>query len=168
MRAAVLALVPVLLAGASATPVALADPDRGEIARIAQLYLENRAHKVTTAPQTPGFGVPVTPALAARLAVHEEELASAAAKRTRYRSAVVRTMLRRIDADQNHKIVVAHVHEHGELYFEKPGPVRSTGYGLPHLLTFVRAGEGWVLADVALRPPKHCGLLPEPQQVSEC
>ncbi|MFD9703662.1 hypothetical protein [Lentzea sp. NPDC059081] len=169
MRSVVVALVPVLLLGGAATPAALAEQDRGEIAALAQRYLENRARKVTTGEQTPGFGVPVTPALAATLAQHEAKLAAAtASSRTRYRSAVVTTRVDRVDVDQNGRGVVAHVHELGELYFEEAGPVPFTGYGLPHLLTFVRSGERWLLADVAVRPYKHCALLPETQRPSEC
>jgi len=162
-------LVPVLLLGASATPAAPEEPDRSEIAGIAQRYLENRARKVTTGPQTPGFGVPVTAALAAELGVHETKLdAARTSSRTRYRSAVVSTRVDRLDTDQNGKAVVAHVHEHAELYFEDAGAVPSTGYALPHLLTFVRDAESWVLADVAVGHYKHCALLPETQRPSEC
>ncbi|MGW6936571.1 hypothetical protein ACWGE0_41410 [Lentzea sp. NPDC054927] len=169
MRWAVVLLAPLLL-GASATPGTLSEPDRSQIAGIAQRYLENRAQKVTTGPQTPGFGVPVTPALAAKLDVHEAKLDAARRlpARTRYRSAEIRTRVDRFDVDQNGKAVVVRVHEHGELYFVDAGTVQYTGYGLPHLLTFSRGNEGWVLADVALGHYKHCALLPETQQPSEC
>jgi hypothetical protein len=172
MRSAVVLLVSALLLGGSATPRTLADPDRTQIADIAQRYLENRARKVTTGPQTPGFGVPVTPALAAKLQIHEAKLDAARTSRpltrTRYLYAEIKTHLDRFDVDQNGRGVVAHVHEHGELYFASPGTASFTGYGLPHLLTFSRADEGWVLADVALGHYKHCTLLPETQQPSEC
>lgn len=170
MRSAAVALVPVLLAGASAPPGTLAEPDRSEIAGIAQRYLENRARKVISGPRTRGFGVPVTPALATKLDVHEAKLDAArtSPSRTRYRSAQIRTRVERFDVDQNGKVAVAHVHEHGELYFASAGTAQYTGYGLPHLLTFTRGNEGWLLADVALGHYKHCALLPETQQPSEC
>ncbi|MFD5827153.1 hypothetical protein [Lentzea sp. NPDC060358] len=170
MRSAVVALVPAVLLGASAAPGALAEPDRGAIAGLAQRYLENRARKVTTGPQTPGFGVPVTPALAAELAVHEAELAAArSSARTRYRTAVVSTRLDRVDVDQDGRTAVAHVQELAELHFEAAGAVPFTGYALPHLLTFVKCADGdWVLAEVALRRYEHCALLPETQQPTEC
>jgi hypothetical protein len=173
MRPAVVLLVSALLLGASATPRTLVDPDRDQIAGIAQRYLENRARKVTTGPQTPGFGVPVTPALAAKLQVHEAKLDAAARTSrsltpTRYLYAVIKTRVDRFDVDQSARVVVAHVQEHGQLYFAAPGTAPFTGYGLPHLLTFSRADEGWVLADVALGHYKHCALLPETQQPSEC
>lgn len=172
MRTTVVLLALALLLGASATPNVLAEPDRDQIAGIAQRYLENRARKVTTGPQTAGFGVPVTPALAAKLQVHEAKLEAARTSwsptRTRYRSAEITTHVVRLDVDQNGRAVVAHVHESGELYFARPGTAQFTGYGLPHLLTFTRAAEGWVLADVALGHYKHCTLLPETQLPSEC
>lgn len=172
MRSAVVLLVSALLLGASATPRTLADADQTQIAGIAQRYLENRARKVTTGPQTPGFGVPVTPALAAKLQVHEAKLDAARTSgpltRTRYLHAEIKTRVDRFDVDQSGRVVVAHVQEHGELHFATPGTAPFTGYGLPHLLTFSRADEGWVLADVALGRYKHCALLPETQQPSEC
>lgn len=159
-----------LLLGASATPVALAEADRSQIAGIAQRYLENRARKVTTGPRTPGFGVPVTPVLAAKLEVHEAKIEAARASptRTRYRSAEVSTRIDRFDVDQTGRVVVAHVHENTDLYFAGSDAGSFTGYGLPHLLTFSRTGDGWVLADVALGHYKHCTLLPETQSASEC
>ncbi|MDX8030792.1 hypothetical protein SK803_11250 [Lentzea sp. BCCO 10_0856] len=170
MRWAVVLLVPALALGASAGPIVLAGPDQRQIAGIAQRYLENRARKVTTGPQTPGFGVPVTPALAAKLDVHEAKLDAArrSPARTRYRSAEIKTRVDRFDVDQNRRVVVARVHEHAELNFTDAGTTQYTGYGLPHLLTFNRTNEGWVLADVALGHYKHCALLPETQQPSEC
>ncbi|MFJ5993421.1 hypothetical protein [Lentzea sp. NPDC092896] len=169
MRTTAVLLVAAALLGASATPVALAEADQGELLGIAQRYLHARAQKVTTGPQTPGFGVPVTPELATRLAVHEVKLEAArVSARTRYRAAVVETRAERWDVDQTGRTVVAHVYEHAELYFAEAGTVPFTGYGLPHLLTFRRTGEGWVLADVALGHYKHCALLPETQRPSEC
>ncbi|NKE58964.1 hypothetical protein FXN61_19975 [Lentzea sp. PSKA42] len=172
MGSAVVLLVSALLLGGSATPRTLADPDRTQIADIAQRYLENRALKITTGPQTPGFGVPVTPALVAKLQIHEAKLdadrTSRSLTRTRYLSAEIRTRVDRVDVDQSGRVVVAHVQEHGELYFATPGTAPSTGYGLPHLLTFSRVDEGWILADVTLGHYKHCALLPETQQPSEC
>lgn len=157
------------LLGASATPVALADADQDEILGLAQRYLAARAQKVTTGPRTPGFGVPVTEALAGKLAVHEAKLTAATASaRTHYRTAVVETRAVRFDADQTGRTVVARVDERTELYFAEPGPAKYTGYGLHHLLTFTRTAEGWVLADVALGHYKHCALLPETQRPSEC
>lgn len=169
MRTTAVLLVSASLMSASATPAALAAADQDRIAGLAQQYLENRARKVTTGPQTQGFGVPVTAALAAKLDVHEAELQAArASARTPYRSARVRTRVDRLDVDRNGKAVVAHVHEHAELHFESPSAVPFTGYGLSHLLTFIRADGGWALADVALGHYKHCALLPETQQPSEC
>ncbi|MEU3651045.1 hypothetical protein AB0E59_47350 [Lentzea sp. NPDC034063] len=57
MRTTAVLLVAAALLGASATPVALAEADQGELLGIAQRYLHARAQKVTTGPQTPGFGV---------------------------------------------------------------------------------------------------------------
>ncbi|MGW6448839.1 hypothetical protein [Lentzea sp. NPDC055074] len=169
MRATAVLLVAAALLGASATPVALATADQGEILGLAQRYLAARAQKVTTGPQTPGFGVPVTEALAGKLAAHEAKLAEATASaRTRYRAAVVEARAVRFHADQTGRTVVARVDEHTELYFAEPGPVPFTAYGLSHLLTFSRTAEGWVLADVALGHYKHCALLPETQRPSEC
>lgn len=152
---------------ASATPATLPEPDQAQIAELAQRYLANRAVKVTRGPQTPGFGVPVTPALAAKLRHHETRLEAARTSwshlRTRYRSAEIESRIERFDVDQNGKTVVAHVLEHGKLYFERPGTALYTSYGLPHLLTVQRTETGWVLADVALKRYKHCGLLPETQ-----
>ncbi len=149
---------------ASATPATLAEPDQ---AQIAERYPANRAVKVTRVPQTPGFGVPVTPALAEKLRHHEAGLDAARTSwshlATRYRSSEIKTRVERFDVDQNGGTVVAHVREHGELYFERPGTALSTGCGLSHLLTAQRTASGWVLADVALKPYKACGLLPETQ-----
>ncbi len=158
------------LTAASATPPVLDEPDQDRIAALAQRYLQNRAHKVTTGPQTPGFGVPLTPALAEELRTHETKLEAARTSRShhraRYRSAVVKTRVTRFDV-QHRDLVVAHVAEHGELYFERPGTTApSTGYGLPHFLTVRRENGGWVLADVALGHHKSCGLLPEPQSAT--
>ena len=129
MRWAVVLLVSALALGASAGPTVLGDPDQRQIAGIAQRYLENRAQKVTTGPQAPGFGVPVTPALAAKLDVHEAKLDAArrSPTRTRYRSAEIKTHVDRFDVDQNGKAVVVRVHEHGELYFDDAGTVQYTG-----------------------------------------
>ncbi|USX51391.1 hypothetical protein [Lentzea sp. HUAS12] len=168
MRSVIL-LVPALLAGASAAPVGLPDQDRSRLEELAHAYLQRRADKVTDAPPAPGFGVPTTPELAARLAGHEVALGTAkASTRTRYRAAVVRTQAERFHADQTGRVVVARVHEHTELHFAEPGPVPHTAYGLPHLLTFSRSGAGWLLSDVALGHYKHCALLPETQRPSEC
>ncbi|GHH45850.1 hypothetical protein GCM10017774_47540 [Lentzea cavernae] len=162
-------LVAVTPLGASAAPVALAEGDRSQILGIAQRYLQNRAQKVTTGPQEPGFGVPVTAALARKLEVHEAKLdAARASAGTRYRAAVVETRSERFHVDQAGRTVVASLYEHTELHLAEPHAGPSTGYGLPHLLTFDRAGEGWVLADVALGHYKHCALLPETQRPSEC
>ncbi|MGZ3142842.1 hypothetical protein ACVDFE_12755 [Lentzea chajnantorensis] len=172
MRAApllALAALTALATAASATPLELPGHDRDGIAALAQRYLENRARKVTTGPQTPGFGVPLTPALAAELRTHEEELAAARTswshRRTRYRSAVVRTEVTRFDV-QHRDLVVAHVREAGELHFDRPGTVPATGYGLLHHLTVRRENGDWVLAGVAVEHSEACGLLPEPQAVT--
>ncbi|ANZ38231.1 hypothetical protein BBK82_21335 [Lentzea guizhouensis] len=168
MPAVVLAALVTSTAAASATPLTLAEPDQARIAALAQTYLQNRAQKVTSAPQTPGFGVPLAPALAATLQTHEVKLEAARASRSphsHYRSAVVRTRVARFDV-QTRDMVVAHVHEHGELYFEPPGTPPYTGYGLMHRLTVQRQNGDWVLADVAIERYKACGLLPEPQSVT--
>lgn len=81
---------------------------------------------------------------------------------------MVETRAVRFHADQTGRTVVARVDEHAELYFAEPGSASHTGYGLPHLLTFTRTADGWLLADVALDHYKHCALLPETQRPSEC
>ena len=165
----VLTALTTLSTAASATPLVPAESDRPQIAALAQRYLENRARKVTTGPQTPGFGVPVTADLAEELRGDEAKFDAARAswshQRTRYRSAVVQTRVTRLDV-QNRDLVVAHVAERGELYFARPGTVRSTSYSLRHFLTARRENGGWVLADVAIERYKTCGLLPEPQSVT--
>lgn len=154
-------------AAAAATPATLAEHDKTEIAALAQRYLENCAVKVTTGPQTPGFGVPLTPALAVKLRDHETKLedarTSSSRQRTRYRAARIETRVDRFDVDQNRRTAVARVQERGELFFERPGTAEATVYGMSHLLTVQRTEDGWVLADVALGYYKHCALLPETQ-----
>jgi hypothetical protein len=164
----VVLLAPVLPAGASATPVQLPDHDRRQITELAHTYLRRRADEVADVPQVPGFGVPVTPELATRLAGHEKKLGEAGASaRTRYRAAVVSTRAERFHADQTGRVVVARVQEHTELHFAEPSPVPHTAYGLSHLLTSRRAGTGRSLTDVALGHYEHCALLPETHQPSE-
>lgn len=160
----VLAALTALTAGASATAPVLPERDWTEISALAQRYLANRAQKVTSGPQTPGFGVPVTPALAAKLRDHEAklEVARTSWSPQRYRAAEVTTRVGRLDV-HTRDTAVAHVSERGDLYFqEEIGPL-FTSYGLDHLLTVRRENGGWVLADVALGRYQHCRLLPETQ-----
>ncbi|MET9225076.1 hypothetical protein [Lentzea sp. NPDC003310] len=172
MRTTAVLLVTAGLTSASAlpaAPVALAESDQGELLAIAQRYLHNRAQKVVNGPQTPGFGVPVTPELAAKLAVHEAKIAAARAKAVvLYRAAAVTVRAEWFEVGRTGRTVVASVHEGAEMHYSVPGTAPTTSYGLPHLLTFTRSGDGWVLADVALGYYKHCALLPETQQPSEC
>jgi hypothetical protein len=167
MRSAAVLLVSALLPAASAAPVHLPDHDRRAVADLAQRYLQHRADKVTNGPQTSGFGIPATDALAAELRTDEAKLE---ARRTRlvslpgggYSRAEVQTRLRRVNVAEDGN-VVAHVHELTALYFEGSQAFSHTSYAMTHVLIFERTAAGWTLATATRPPGTKCGMPPETQ-----
>ena len=167
MRSAAVLLTALFLLGASAAPGHLAAHDRRQLEQLAQHYLQRRADKVTAVPRTPGFGVPVTRALAAELRVDEAKLDRRRERHEKlphggYSRAKVTTELKRTTVDPDGSVVV-HLHEVTDLYFAKSSTFDHTSYGMPHVLVFERGPAGWVLAAATRAPGSKCGLPPETQ-----